>query len=153
LATRIATLILCGRMKERDRHQTQSIGAMDRDRAGRVLLHAGDEFQTPLTILLGTLSHLAESPRIPQDARAKLSLSWRHALEVLKLVNILTDIEQIQAGQMNAAFAPEDLSALTAELANMFRPAIEAAKLRLVVECPPLADLAYVDRPMWEKIV
>ena len=35
----------------------------------------------------------------------------------------------------------------------MFRSAIEKAGLRLVVDCPPLPEVVYVDREMWEKIV
>ncbi|HEY3517817.1 MAG TPA: ATP-binding protein, partial [Gammaproteobacteria bacterium] len=39
------------------------------------------------------------------------------------------------------------------ELAGVFRSAVEKAGLRLVVECETLAEPAYVDRDMWEKIV
>ena len=35
----------------------------------------------------------------------------------------------------------------------MFRAAIEQAGLHLQVDCPPLPELIYVDREMWEKIV
>ena len=50
-------------------------------------------------------------------------------------------------------FEPTDLAAATAELASVFRSAIEKAGLRLVVDCPPLPEDVYVDREMWEKIV
>ena len=42
---------------------------------------------------------------------------------------------------------------LTAELASVFRSAIEQAGMRLVIDCPPLPEPVYVDREMWEKIV
>jgi hypothetical protein len=42
---------------------------------------------------------------------------------------------------------------LTADLAGVFRSAIERAGLRLQVDCPPLPEPVYVDREMWEKIV
>ncbi|MFL9457136.1 PAS domain S-box protein [Tolypothrix bouteillei VB521301_2] len=42
---------------------------------------------------------------------------------------------------------------LTTDLAGVFRSAIERADLRLRVNCPPLPQLVYVDREMWEKIV
>jgi signal transduction histidine kinase len=35
----------------------------------------------------------------------------------------------------------------------VFRAAIERAGLKLVVDCPPLSEVVYVDREMWEKIV
>jgi signal transduction histidine kinase len=46
-----------------------------------------------------------------------------------------------------------DLASVTAELASVFRSAVEKAGLKLVVDCPPLAAPAYIDREMWEKIV
>jgi PAS domain S-box-containing protein len=54
---------------------------------------------------------------------------------------------------MQAYFEPTDLAAFTAELASLFRSAIERAGLRFIVECPPLTDPVYVDRGMWEKVV
>ena len=42
---------------------------------------------------------------------------------------------------------------LTAQLASVFRSAVERAGLKLIVECPPLPEPVYVDREMWEKIV
>jgi signal transduction histidine kinase len=46
-----------------------------------------------------------------------------------------------------------DLATFTAELASVFRSAIERAGLRLVVDCPSLPEPIYVDRQTWEKIV
>ena len=54
---------------------------------------------------------------------------------------------------MQASYEPTDLSALTAELASVFRSAIERAGLRLIIDCPPLPERVYVDREMWEKVV
>jgi PAS domain S-box-containing protein len=45
------------------------------------------------------------------------------------------------------------LASFTAELASVFRAAIELAGLQLTVDCSPLPDRVYVDRDMWEKIV
>ena len=54
---------------------------------------------------------------------------------------------------MRANYQPTDLSVLTAQLASVFRSAVERAGLKLIVECPPLPEPVYVDREMWEKIV
>jgi light-regulated signal transduction histidine kinase (bacteriophytochrome) len=35
----------------------------------------------------------------------------------------------------------------------VFRSAVESGGLTLTVDCPPLPDLVYVDRDMWEKVV
>ncbi|MDC4224970.1 MAG: ATP-binding protein [Candidatus Manganitrophus sp.] len=42
---------------------------------------------------------------------------------------------------------------MTAELASVFRSAVEKAGMRLSVDCPPAPAPVYVDREMWEKIV
>ncbi|WP_245894843.1 sensor histidine kinase, partial [Nostoc cycadae] len=74
-------------------------------------------------------------------------------MRLLKLVNTLLDFSRIEAGRMEAVYEPTELAMYTTELASVFRSAIEQAGLRLVVDCPPLAESVYVDRQMWEKIV
>jgi signal transduction histidine kinase len=77
----------------------------------------------------------------------------RNALRLLKLVNGLLDFVRIEVGRMRATYEATDLSLLTAQLASVFRSAMERAGLKLIVDCPPLPELVYVDREMWEKIV
>ena len=54
---------------------------------------------------------------------------------------------------MQAHFEPVDLASVTAELASVFRSAIERAGLTFTVDCPPLDEPVYLDREMWEKVV
>jgi signal transduction histidine kinase len=68
-------------------------------------------------------------------------------------VNTLLDFSRIEAGRMRAAFQPTDLASFTADLASVFRAAIERTGLRLAVDCPRLPEPVFVDREMWEKIV
>jgi signal transduction histidine kinase len=35
----------------------------------------------------------------------------------------------------------------------VFRSAIESAGMQLVIDCPALPELVYVDRKMWEKVI
>jgi signal transduction histidine kinase len=73
--------------------------------------------------------------------------------ELLKLVNTLLDFSRIEAGRVQAVYAPMDLGGGTSEIAGAFRSAMENAGLQLSVECPPIAEPVYVDRDMWEKVV
>jgi signal transduction histidine kinase len=66
---------------------------------------------------------------------------------------MLLDFSRIEAGRIDASYEQLDLARLTAELASLFRSAIEHAGMKLVIDCPPLSDKVYVDREMWEKIV
>jgi len=112
------------------------------------------EFRTPLTLMLGSLEEiLAESTGLSQDKYQQVDMAHRNALRLLKLVNTLLDFSRIEAGRTQATYEPTDLATLTAELASTFRAAVERTGMRLVVDCPPLPELVYVDQQMWEKIV
>ena len=112
------------------------------------------EFRTPLTLILGPIEELLQNPDgLSSDQREHLNLIQRNALRLLKLVNSLLDFSQIEAGRMRAQYQATDLAAMTAELASVFRSALENAGLRFIVDTPPLPNVVYVDQEMWEKIV
>ncbi len=113
------------------------------------------EFRTPLTLMLGPLEdELAELTHSESPhRRARLETAHRNCLRLLKLVNSLLDFSRIEAGRMQALYEPTDLATLTAELASNFCSAADRAGLTLSVDCPPLREMIYVDREMWEKIV
>ncbi|WP_422742877.1 SpoIIE family protein phosphatase [Mycobacterium sp. WMMD1722] len=112
------------------------------------------EFRTPLTLILGPVADLrARGAGLDSQAETELELVHRNGLRLAKLVNTLLDFSRIQAGRMQAHFEPVDLAAVTAELASVFRSAVERADLSFEVDCPPLDEPVYVDRDMWEKVV
>ncbi|HEY0097009.1 MAG TPA: ATP-binding protein, partial [Archangium sp.] len=110
------------------------------------------EFRTPLTLMLGPTEDALASPTRALTG-ANLETVHRNALRLLKLVNSLLDFARIEAGRIQASYAPVDLAELTAGLASAFRSAIERAGLTFEVSCPPLPEPLYVDQDMWEKIV
>ncbi len=113
------------------------------------------EFRTPLTLILGPLEGLLAggkgtlAPPVQQEAE----VIHRNALRLLKLVNTLLDFSRIEAGHIQSVYEPTDLASLTKDLASTFRSAVEKAEMKLVVDCPTLSELVFVDREMWEKIV
>jgi PAS domain S-box-containing protein len=112
------------------------------------------EFRTPLTLMIGPLEDaMAQSEGLPASMREQLELAHRNSLRLLKLVNTLLDFSRIEAGRIQASYEPTELAVLTAELASVFRSAIERAEMKLVIDCAPLSEPVYVDREMWEKIV
>ena len=125
------------------------------DRAKSVFFsNVSHEFRTPLTLMLGPLTDMLSRADVSVTIeRGELELVHRSSLRLLKLVNTLLDFSRIEAGRMQATYEALDLSQLTAELASVFRAAIERAGLTLIVDCPPLDEPVYVDRNMWEKIV
>ena len=111
------------------------------------------EFRTPLTLMMGPLEEAMQSEGLSAAQREQLEFAHRNSVRLLKLVNTLLDFSRIEAGRIQASYEPTDLALLTAELASVFRSAIERAEMKLVIDCPPLSEPVYVDREMWEKIV
>ncbi|MFC0399599.1 response regulator [Paraburkholderia rhizosphaerae] len=112
------------------------------------------EFRTPLTLMLGPLEELRANGELAANERRDLiEVTHRNSLRLLKLVNALLDFSRLEAGRIQIHREPTDLAAFTAELASLFRSAVESAGMTLVVDCSPLPCPVEIDRDMWEKIV
>jgi PAS domain S-box-containing protein len=149
IAGHIGTAISDAKAYEAEQKRAEALAELDRAKTA-FFSNVSHEFRTPLTLMIGPLEdELRENPA----ARDRLEIAHRSSLRLLKLVNTLLDFSRIEAGRIDASYEPTDLAAYTAELASVFRSAVEKAGLRLVVDCPPLPEPVYVDREMWEKIV
>jgi signal transduction histidine kinase len=156
-ANQIATGIANARAYQDERRRAEALAEIDRAKT-TFFSNVSHEFRTPLTLMLGPLEELKREFSRAPDAQSgepyqQVDQIQRSGLRLLKLVNTLLDFSRIEAGRVRAAYEPVDLAAYTAELASVFRSAVEKAGLRLDIDCPPLPEPAYVDREMWEKIV
>jgi PAS domain S-box-containing protein len=136
--------------------QTANEALSELDRAKTEFFsNVSHEFRTPLTLMLSPIEDALfdTSSPLPAVQKERLEVVQRNGLRLLKLVNTLLDFSRIEAGRIQATYEPTDLSALTAELASVFRSLIEQAGMQLVVECSALPEAIYVDRQMWEKII
>ncbi len=111
------------------------------------------EFRTPLTLLLGPAEALLSDAALPPPAHRRVEEIHRNALRLLRLVTALLDFASLEAGRLEARFAPTDLARLTAQVASAFASAFERAGLAFTVDCPPLPAPVYVDAALWEKVV
>ncbi len=153
IASNVATAIANARAYEEERKRAEALAEIDRAKTD-FFSNVSHEFRTPLTLMLGPLEEtLANDSGLDPRNRQQLEMVQRNGLRLLKLVNTLLDFSRIEAGRLQAVYEPTDLAMLTAELASVFRSAIEGAGLRFVVNCPPLPEKVYVDCEMWEKIV
>uniref|UniRef100_A0ACD5GZN0 ATP-binding protein n=1 Tax=Desertifilum tharense IPPAS B-1220 TaxID=1781255 RepID=A0ACD5GZN0_9CYAN len=164
VAGQIAMAIANARSYEQERQRAEQLAELDRAKTV-FFSNVSHEFRTPVTLMLSPLEEAlasveqwerASSPLEaipPSTLKEQLQLIQRNGLRLLKLVNTLLDFSRIEAGRVQASYEPTDLAAFTADLASVFRSAIERANLRLIVNCPPLPEAVYVDREMWEKIV
>jgi PAS domain S-box-containing protein len=145
----IAASITNAQAYEEEKKRAEGLAELDRAKT-TFFGNVSHELRTPLTLILGPIED-ALAAKTPAS-RPSLEMMHRSALRLLRLVNGLLDFVRIESGRARACYEATDLSLLTAQLASVFRSAIERAGLRLVVECPPLPEAVYVDRDMWEKV-
>jgi signal transduction histidine kinase len=152
-ARQIATSIANARAYEEERKRAEALAEIDRAKTA-FFSNVSHEFRTPLTLMMGPLEDaIADSEGMSDANRERIHLAHRNSLRQLKLVNTLLDFSRIEAGRIQASYEPTDMCAFTIELASLFRSAIERAGMRLAIDCPPLREMVYIDREMWEKIV
>ena len=154
VGTHVATMIANARAYEEERKRAEALAELDRAKT-MFFSNVSHEFRTPLTLMLDPLEEALKDAVSEKDPahKARLELAYRNSRRLLKLVNSLLDFARIEGGRIEAGFEPTDLAKMTAELAGVFRSAIEQAGLTLNVDCPSFTQPVYVDRDMWEKIV
>ena len=152
VAGQVAMAIANARAHEEEHRRAEALAELDRAKTA-FFSNISHEFRTPLTLMLGPVEEMRAEVGLPPDRRELLDVVHRNGLRLLRLVNTLLDFARIEAGRVQASYTPVNLAALTTDLASVFRSLIERAGLRLAVDCPPLPEVVYVDRDMWEKIV
>jgi len=158
VAAQIAASIGSAQAYEEERKRAEALAELDRAKT-TFFSNVSHELRTPLTLMLGPLADILAKPagEISRDDRELLTIAHRNGQRLLKLVNALLDFSRIEAGRLRAVYEPVDLPAYTAELASVFRAAVEKAGMRLIIDCSPFpaqsAGPVFVDRDMWEKIV
>ena len=152
IAGHIGTAIANARAYQEERRRAEALAEIDRAKTA-FFSNVSHEFRTPLTLMLGPLEDALATSDLPAAVYERLDVAHRNSIRLLKLVNTLLDFSRIEAGRMQGVFEPIDLTTLTAELASVFRSAIERAGLSLVIECSTIQGTVYVDREMWEKIL
>ncbi|MBD2296284.1 response regulator [Anabaena sphaerica FACHB-251] len=152
VSAQIAASIANAQAYEEERKRAEALAELDHAKT-TFFSNVSHEFRTPLTLMLSPLEELLAGDELPEVQRQQLVLMHRNSLRLLKLVNTLLDFSRLEAGRVQAVYAPTDLATFTAELASVFRSAIEQAGLQLNVICEQLAEPVYVDRQMWEKII
>ncbi|MEU4694022.1 SpoIIE family protein phosphatase [Actinoplanes sp. NPDC023714] len=149
-AGHVAAGIASARSYRAQQRRAEELAELDRAKT-TFFSNISHEFRTPLTLIMGPLEELRG--RVDPALREEVEVMRRNGLRLGKLVNALLDFSRLEAGRMQARYEPVDLAATTAELASVFRSAVERAGLTFEVDCPPLPEPVFVDRGMWEKVV
>ncbi|MGW2309323.1 SpoIIE family protein phosphatase [Actinomadura luteofluorescens] len=152
-AGHVAAGIGSARGYQAQRRRAEELAELDRAKT-TFFSNISHEFRTPLTLIMGPVQELrARLEGAGEQVHRELDVIHRNGLRLGRLVNSLLDFSRIEAGRMQARYEPVDLPEVTAELASVFRSAVDRAGLAFVVECDPLPQPVYVDRDMWEKVI
>jgi signal transduction histidine kinase len=152
VADQFASNLSEARARLAERQRAEALAELDRAKSA-FFNNVSHEFRTPLTLMLGPTESLLGRKDLSADVTEQLQLVRRNGMRLRKLVNSLLDFSRIEAGRVDARYQATNLASLTADLAAVFRSAVEGAGLRLVVRCETLPQSAYVDRDMWERVV
>jgi PAS domain S-box-containing protein len=149
----ISSAVANARAYEEERQRARALAEIDRAKTA-FFSNVSHEFRTPLTLMLGPLEAMLERAQTSAAvSREELQLVHRNGMRLLKMVNTLLDFSRIEAGRIHAVYEPTELATFTAEIASAFQSAMDRAGLIFDIDCPPLAEAAYIDRNMWEKII
>ena len=134
--------------------RVRAMAELDRSKS-RFFANASHELRSPLTLVLGPLGTLVDQhgEALPAGPRELVEMAHRNAHRLHSLVDSLMDFASIEAGRLPPVPEPVDPCAATAEIAALFRPAVEAAGLALTVHRAAGQGETLLDRDMWEKIV
>ncbi|MFO1151750.1 MAG: response regulator [Alsobacter sp.] len=152
LAGQIAAAMARADAFEREQRRAEALAELDRAKTA-FFSNVSHEFRTPLTLMLGSLEDVLALPGLPAEVAPPANVAHRNGLRLLRLVNALLDFSRIEAGRIQARYAPVDLATVTRDLASTFRSLFERAGLSFEVDCEPLGEEVFVDPDMWEKIV
>ncbi|WP_438481814.1 ATP-binding protein [Oleiharenicola lentus] len=101
---------------------------------GAFLASMSHELRTPLHIILGYTRVLGRHPGLDATARTQLNSLGASGDHLLRLINEVLDLAQVEAGKLTLRPGPCDLPRLVATLANLFRPQATDKGLTLNLE-------------------
>lgn len=115
------------------------------------LSNISHEFRTPLTLLLGPLEDALETAE-GSLSQPQLRSMHTNATRLLRLVNDLLDVAQMDLDPRDPSFEPVDLTAATHDLLLPFEEASLRAGLVFVTDLEDIGVVA-TDPAMWEATV
>jgi signal transduction histidine kinase len=92
------------------------------------------ELRTPLTLILGPTRMLLSDPHLPQEHHHALDIVYRNALTLLKHVNDVLALLQLERGQMRLHITTVDLAHLVRSCVAQFELLADARQLTLAME-------------------
>ena len=121
----------------------------------RFLSVATHELRTPLSVILGYNSMLAESleDRLSEEEKTTLSESLGACKRLIRLVNSMLDLNQIQAGKMKMDFARQDLRRVVSGVVALLQPDARRRRIHLGLEVPARLPRLMMDAERIQQVL
>jgi signal transduction histidine kinase/CheY-like chemotaxis protein len=113
---------------------------------------AANDIRGPLALVSGPIDDVLHSELTPKQKHS-LTIAKRNTSRLLRLVDALTDLSRLEAGNIEARFVPTDLGIFVTDLAELFRPAIEKLGVTLEIDVEKTNKLVYIDPTLFETLV
>lgn len=111
------------------------------------------EFRTPLTLILSPLEKQLADPGISPSVKSLLDSNYRHARQLLNLVNQLLDISKIEGQQMMVSNSTGDLSQFLIACVDAFQEQASLKGIDLISDINTAEGYFLFDHSKWENIV
>jgi signal transduction histidine kinase len=113
------------------------------------------ELRTPLTLIIGPLDAIVDAQfgAVSPPLKSRLDGVLNNARRLLRLINQLLDLGQLEAGRARLQVGRCDLNLLVKELAASFESAAASKDIRFVVDVPDRATPFFCDEEKVEKVL
>lgn len=116
---------------------------------------ATHELRTPLSVILGYNSMLAESlqDRLTPEEAETLEESAAACKRLIRLVNSMLDINQIESGKMQMSFAPVDARQIVLAVERLMHHKAESLGIKMHVQLPARLPRVLLDAERMQQVL
>lgn len=132
--------------------ETQELKAVDAMKT-RFFTNITDELRSPLSLIISPVDKLLETPDLSVPLQQQLLTVRRNARQILRLLNQLLAINQLEARQMELVEQVGDLPGFIEQLVDLFRPSADIKQLALVYQTDMPTGNYRFDASKWEIIL
>lgn len=117
------------------------------------------EMRTPLNVLMALSEIMYLSPErygttpLPPELRRDIREIYRSSKHLLRLIDDVLDLAQIEAGRMRIEFEPVNLREMVIETLDMIRPLVREKGIALSVEMPADLPQVLIDRDRVQQVL
>lgn len=121
----------------------------------RFLSVATHELRTPLSVILGYNSMLAEGleDRLSEEERTTLSESVAACKRLIRLVNSMLDLNQIESGKMQMEFTRQDMRQVISAVVALMQAEAHRRKIHVTLELPARLPRLMLDAERIQQVL